>query len=333
MQETDLIPLWDKDFNKESMNIPWVESPFFNDILIEKKLTKTEVSIAKEYNENGYIILENLNISDEILTGIKTDCSPLLGFNPTTKKFRDTRIQDAFKISKNVKALACLEQILNILELLYGRKPIPFQTLNFPMATEQGAHSDCIHFSSLPKNYMCGVWIALEDITLENGPVFYFPKSHKLAEYSLTDISNIQDGWNYQNYENFIINLMKSKNLTPKFLTLKKGSALIWSANLVHGGSLQKNKQLTRWSQVTHYFFEDCIYYTPLNSLVPFGQYFVRNNLSNIINGEKIKLNYNKYDIKLNKGFSGMSTIFLKNQIQNIIKRTWLRVKYKINSI
>jgi hypothetical protein len=46
-----------------------------------------------------------------------------------------------------------------------------------------------------------------------------------------------------------------------------KGQALIWAANLLHGGSVQHDPARTRWSQVTHYYFRDCIYYTPAFSV------------------------------------------------------------------
>lgn len=35
---------------------------------------------------------------------------------------------------------------------------------------------------------------------------------------------------------------------------MKKGQGLICAANLLHGGSKQTNKALTRQSQVTHYY-------------------------------------------------------------------------------
>ena len=37
-------------------------------------------------------------------------------------------------------------------------------------------------------------------------------------------------------------------------------------ANLLHGGDRQNDLSLTRWSQVTHYYFEGCAYYAPLFS-------------------------------------------------------------------
>ncbi len=47
---------------------------------------------------------------------------------------------------------------------------------------------------------------------------------------------------------------------------------MIWLANLLHGGSQQKDLNRTRWSQVTHYYFEDCAYYTPMHSNPPMGR-------------------------------------------------------------
>ena len=50
-------------------------------------------------------------------------------------------------------------------------------------------------------------------------------------------------------------------------LPIKKGEAIIWASNLIHGGSLPQNPALTRMSQVTHFFFEGAeFYYTPLLS-------------------------------------------------------------------
>ena len=54
--------------------------------------------------------------------------------------------------------------------------------------------------------------------------------------------------------------------IRDRHATLRKGEALIWSSNLLHGGSPQRDPSLTRWSQVTHYFFEGCRYWKPLDS-------------------------------------------------------------------
>ena len=72
----------------------------------------------------------------------------------------------------------------------------------------------------------------------------------------------------------------------------KKGDALIWSSKLIHGGSPVRKPGSTRWSQVTHYFFEDCIYLTPQFSDMIAGEYFLR-SLTNIKTGEPVEHRFN----------------------------------------
>jgi hypothetical protein len=49
--------------------------------------------------------------------------------------------------------------------------------------------------------------------------------------------------------------------------------------------SRQASPQLTRWSQVTHYYFDDCIYYTPAFSDETVGKLQLR-DLSSIQDGQ-----------------------------------------------
>ncbi len=54
----------------------------------------------------------------------------------------------------------------------------------------------------------------------------------------------------------------------PREFMPKKGQALIWAANLLHGGAPILDTSATRWSQVTHYFFDNCAWYRPMASHV-----------------------------------------------------------------
>lgn len=70
----------------------------------------------------------------------------------------------------------------------------------------------------------------------------------------------------YPQYEKKIKELVDKHDLHPDYGVIKKGEALIWHANLLHGGSEQRDLSRSRHSQVTHYFFAGCRYYTPLLS-------------------------------------------------------------------
>jgi hypothetical protein len=78
----------------------------------------------------------------------------------------------------------------------------------------------------------------------------------------------------------------------------KKGDLLIWSSNIIHGGSPVTKDGVTRWSQVTHYFFEDCYYYTPMLSNMVTRELYLRDGLVDITTGETIPQSYNGKKLK-----------------------------------
>ena len=77
---------------------------------------------------------------------------------------------------------------------------------------------------------------------------------------------------------------------------MKKGRAFIWSANLFHGGSPIRDKSRSRHSQVTHYYFRNCMYYTPLTSAPHLGKYYMR-KVRHIATGEVVPQFYNGIEI------------------------------------
>jgi ectoine hydroxylase-related dioxygenase (phytanoyl-CoA dioxygenase family) len=178
--------------------------------------------------------------------------------------YQPTRIIDAWRFNVNVHAIARSKKVLALLRELYGREPLPFQTLNFRVGTEQSVHSDALHFNSMPPGYMCGVWVALEDIDLGNGPLIYYPGSHKLPEVTMQELGAEPSYDDYPKYERHIAELIEREGLEPEYGTIRKGQALLWASNLLHGGAPQRDRN--RHSQVTHYFFEGCKYYTPMRS-------------------------------------------------------------------
>ncbi len=186
---------------------------------------------------------------------------------PPTHSYRDDRrVQDAWARSKSVLAIARAPRILDALRSLYGREPLPFQTLNFRLGSQQQPHADAFHFNSDPPGYMCGVWVALEDIDDDNGPLVYYPGSHRLPEVT-TEVLGVPPGEEvYGRYEEHVQAAIAREGLEAHHAHLRRGQALIWASNLLHGGALQRDPGRTRWTQVTHYFFEGTRYWTPMRS-------------------------------------------------------------------
>lgn len=291
--ETTTLDRPTKTLDELKKNIPWTESPFFESELQKAALSPDMEQLVRDYAENGYVVFDPG-------VPLATIDAARAALEPKFAAQTETRIQDAWKFEPHVKEIATAPHVLDVLQTLYRRGPIPFQTLNFNVGTQQKTHSDMIHFSSVPQRFMCGVWVAFEDIHAGNGPLHYYPKSHKLPFFDMVDM-NLRGstglsekeayGHNSRQYENFIEVSIKEMNLKKAILNMKKGQALIWAANLLHGGEKITQAGATRWSQVTHYYFEDCVYYTPLLSDMTLNRTFIR-QITDIRTGEKVT---NKY--------------------------------------
>jgi hypothetical protein len=276
---------------------------------------------SKLYEQDGFLVVPNLlnpTKADELVRDIR----PLM----TSGDLLARRMQDGWLKSSTVKDLATHPKILELLSTLYGRRPIPFQTLNFSRGSEQTTHSDAYHFNSIPRGFMCGVWVALEDITSENGPLHYYPGSHRAPERFPGD--ELLDAQNQQiSYAAIIAQDIEKFGLKKTQVQLKKGDAFIWSSNLFHGGDPIADTQSTRWSQVTHYYFENCIYYTPALSCRPLGQFFLR-RIVDISTGQPVSISLNGKPIRARQNAKGTWSIDVPSHNMMSLKSRltfWLR--------
>jgi len=303
--------------------LPLIESPLYPTLKAEWGLSAEEERIADGLHTKGYAVFDFPDPDlDARIARIRGRLAPRYGIDfdspGSDKTCGERRIQDAWHFDDDVRAIATNQIVIDLLSKLYGRRAFPFQTLNFPVGTQQDGHSDSVHFSSLPERFMCGVWLAMEDVGADQGPLFYYPGSHTwpIMTNSLigrrgygSELTSAQDPYGpaWQALRNV-------HNAQEEVLLADKGQALIWCANLLHGGSRQNDPTLTRWSQVTHYYFDNCIYYTPAFSDETIGRLALRNPVGindgirreNVYIGEIID---QKPSEKVNKGNKKMRKI------------------------
>lgn len=171
------------------------------------------------------------------------------------------RVQDAWRYSRPVRSLACHPTVLAAVAERFGRRPVPFQTLDFDRGTEQRLHSDSVHFDSVPAGWMCGAWVALEDVGADQGPLATVPGSQEASRRVLADFLGRPDGFSMGDYEDALA--AELEGMPRVEFTGRVGDAIVWDADVVHGGAPVLQGAGTRWSQVTHYFFAGCTYVTP----------------------------------------------------------------------
>ena len=257
-----------------SKDFPDKESKAWLDVGESKELVQTKNSFKNfsadiqqqllSWSDNGFIILKNF-INNSTIDLINKEIEKLVD----QKKLaftHDNKLMFANVISPLIKNITLEKRLTDILEFILDKEVVPFQTINFLRGSNQRAHSDSIHMTTYPLGYLIAVWIALEDTTMENGPLFYYPGTNRLP-YLLNE--NFNEGEtlislgkkDYKDYEDVLEDLIKQKNLQPQIFLAKKGDVFIWHANLIHGGLPVKNIDLTRKSMVIHYYAKDVIKY------------------------------------------------------------------------
>tara|TARA_B110000459_G_scaffold193322_1_gene231487 strand:- start:276 stop:1175 length:900 start_codon:yes stop_codon:yes gene_type:complete len=255
-------------YRKYGINKPtWfsISSKYFK--YLPKEANKY-TSKNEDWEKDGYIRLNgffDVNFVEQINTDISNAIAQgKIDFNYTGKK-----ILFAHEKVAALKDIINHKGIRTILEELGGQEVVPFQSINFQYGSEQAAHSDSVHMATYPAGGLIAIWVALDDIEPDNGPLFYYPGSHKLPYATNADMGNAT-GWLLspnpnKNYEKYQESIIQRHNLKPEVLTAKKGDVFIWHANLLHGGMPHTNTEKTRRSMVVHYFYKEHICYHELS--------------------------------------------------------------------
>jgi ectoine hydroxylase len=256
-----------KDFpDKKSQ--AWLDKGNSKDLVVKKeKFNSFSTDVQQQllsWSDDGYIILKNF-FDDETTGSVNKEIEKLVD----KKKLhvtQDNKLMFANKISSLIKKITHEKRLIDVLDFILDKKVVPFQTINFFHGSNQRAHSDSIHMTTYPLGYLIAAWIALEDTNMENGPLFYYPGSHRLPFLLNNDFNEGETALtlgkkDYPDYEDAIEKLIIKNNFEKKVFLAKKGDVFIWHANLVHGGSPVLNNELTRKSMVIHYYANDVIKY------------------------------------------------------------------------
>ncbi len=251
------------DFPYEAgRDVAWFDRPDADaqvpDVLSRHGLVSHNAEQLRQFVREGYLVLDDF-IPGDWCAQVNRDLDSLIGSGTLQYGRKGQRVEKLFEHSKATRDLWAHPEILKILSAIFDDVALPSQTLNFIHGSQQDAHQDLIHLTPFPAGMMCGVWVALEDIHPDAGPLVVYPRSHRLARlYTHTvPVDKVRrDDWAafVGKYSPRLMSLINEAGLEPFYYTPKAGSVLIWHEVLAHGGSRRKNDELTRRSMVSHYF-------------------------------------------------------------------------------
>lgn len=222
-----------------------------------KELDAGSQESVRNFDRDGYVILKNY-LDSETVSSVNAKIAELLESGKVEFRYKN-KIMFAIHQSELLRQIGEDKKLLELLNSLVGDEMKLFSSINFIMGSEQKTHSDSIHMTTYPLGGLLGVWIALDDINDENGPLHYYPGSHKQPYYLNADYDNAGNAFmigskDYSAYEAMIAGKLQDQLSDKKVFHANKGDLLVWHANLFHGGEPHLNKSKTRRSMVFHYY-------------------------------------------------------------------------------
>ncbi|MET3885828.1 phytanoyl-CoA dioxygenase family protein [Niastella sp. OAS944] len=171
-----------------------------------------------QWSEKGYMILENY-FSPATCDAINEEIDKLMK-NGTLQFKWGNKLMFANKKSELIRQATQDKVISRLLNFLLDKEMVPFQTINFINGSGQRAHSDSVHMTTYPLGYLIAIWVALEDVHADSGPLFYYPGSHKLP-YLLNNDWNANNSFlslgknDYPDYEDMVRRIIGKEQISP----------------------------------------------------------------------------------------------------------------------
>jgi len=182
------------------------------------------------------------------------ECRLHFADTPNAARAHPYKLNDLFLTQEDIREIVIGNEIAPILAELLQGSPMVCNSLNFEFGSQQDFHFDTFYMPSPTPNKMVASWIALEDATPDNGPLSYYPGSHKIPAFMFSSGSTLVVNRELPECKEYVFTEIEKRGLKQETLYAKTGDVLIWHSQLFHGGSPIKDKSKTRKSLVTHYF-------------------------------------------------------------------------------
>ena len=263
----------------------WIDQPHVQD-LIEGKLQTGLISAAQAeqlrfFVENGYVILPRALTAKAVAAaredlerayagafpGALFECAPLgPGTFPWQKGVNDhpAKVMDLHHFSPACLKIMFAPKITAFLGLIFESRSFASQSLGFLRGSAQEGHQDSAYVVyTLPRQFAAS-WIALEDVTIGAGELFYYPGSHRFPEFLFGgEYKSVSEARRMGTPEPILdreirahVAMLETRarklGLEKDVFAARAGDALIWHSDLVHGGN-PVSAEVTRKSFVTHY--------------------------------------------------------------------------------
>ena len=241
----------------------WFDEINPTDVLLSFEQSHDIEGAHRHLERWGFCILPE-RLTDDLIDGFKAQLDEAIADGRLPFEHGSSqRILNAHRLEYG-RQIWLYPPVMRFLERHFRDEPCACQTLTYVNGSQQDAHQDTIHLTPYPAGFMCGVWIALEDVQPMSGELFVYPGSHRSPRLRAGELGLEKVDEDYSSYAVFdqeVQQLMREGGFERASYQPKAGQILVWHENLVHGGSPRADLSRTRKSIVSHYFSKGAVAY------------------------------------------------------------------------
>jgi phytanoyl-CoA hydroxylase len=262
----------------------WPDADNAKDILAGKleigQVSGKQAALLSSWIDDGYVVLEQA-IPSTLIDAAVSDVDKAYAGGFPKLRFECHKVQseglipwqpevashpakaiDLHHFSPAARDVMFAEAISNFLGTIFESNVFASNSLTFLRGSGQKGHQDSAYVPYTSPRQFSASWVALEDVTIGAGELFYYPGSHRFPDFlyggkykSIDEAARCcysVDNAEIERHLAILTRRAESQGIEKKILAAKKGDVLIWHADLVHGGNLISADK-TRKSLVTHY--------------------------------------------------------------------------------
>jgi ectoine hydroxylase-related dioxygenase (phytanoyl-CoA dioxygenase family) len=263
----------------EAASLPWVDRDSFPAEIDRRRaageLSAADAELVERWRRQGYLHLAGA-VEEALVDRLLAEYEEAWRTRPAVRMLvegegvvpmarvrpRDElghhhyRILDFQDVSETARRMMLHPGIVGPLRLILDQAPVAMQSLFFEYGSEQRIHQDFPYVQAEIPSHLAASWVACDEVGPDNGPLFYFPGSHRLPKFDWGEGRLLFDGADPERvaaFEAYLESECGRLGFERQTLAAKKGDVFLWHAALAHGGSPARDRGLTRRSLVTHY--------------------------------------------------------------------------------
>jgi ectoine hydroxylase-related dioxygenase (phytanoyl-CoA dioxygenase family) len=190
----------------------------------------------------------------DLLTGPHAGRTLKMHETPLEARREAYKLNNLFARRPAIRSVASSPRMRRVCAQLLGAEPLVCNSLNFERGSQQPFHLDTWYMPPPVEGMMVAAWFAIDDVDADNGPLVYYPGSHRIPPYRFSHGRLNEIAAERPACDAYLEREIAARGLEPVEFHGRSGDVFIWHAQLLHGGRPIRDMTRTRSSLVVHYW-------------------------------------------------------------------------------